>query len=675
MRVSFIWHMHQPDYRNKNGIMQMPWVFMHAIKDYYDMPWIVSKYANMKVTFNITAPLIEQLNLYMKDIVAYDKFFTLWYKDPKELYENERKWLIKISKSSHYETMVKPLPRYEQLYQQERYNDTELLDLEVLFILAWCGVYLKQNNTTVKRLLQKGRDYTTEEKAELLQSLQKFVVTIWDLYKKLLASKQVAIATTPFYHPILPLLLDMQNAKKANSSVNLPKNAFSLYKDAEVHIQKAKELYKETFAKEVSGFWPAEGAVDEQSVRLLSSFGIEWIATDEAILYKSLGNHDATNIYTPYMFENMLIAFRDHRLSDLIGFEYRYQEANSAADSFVSEIANIYKKNRDATLFIVLDGENAWEYYKNNGFDFLTALYARVEKLSWCQSMTMDRIKQSTSVIKNLEHLAAGSWINGTFDTWVGDVEKRRAWELLYMTKRDYERHASSLNHNLKEKIDAIFLVAESSDWFWWYGKDHHSSFDNEFDLLFRNNLIEVYKLMQINPPADLFIPLVQKRSGQDFLIQPQSDISPTINGRKDSFFEWMGCGSIDETQLFSTMESNSNSVKKIYYGQDREKIYFAFEGISDILCKKAVIHIILDPLNIKLKVAFNEGKKLFKTVAVESYCQEWLELSIDKKDIDAEEIRIRFEIYTDGVIIQTLPGFGDLVLDLNDDYSKNWFV
>jgi len=672
MKLSLIWHMHQPDYRNKEGIMQMPWVFMHAIKDYYDMPWILSQY-KINATFNITAPLIQQLKLYTQNPQEHDKFLRLWLKEPKELQEGERKWLIKIAKSSHFETMVKPLSRYAQLYEQEHYNDAELLDLELLFILAWCGNYLKRSNTTVQKLLKKQRDFSIDDKTILLATLQEFVGGIWDFYKKLLQTQQISIATTPFYHPILPLLLDMQNAKRADPNAVIPQNALPLKSDAKRHIQKAQELYKETFEQEAVGFWPAEGAVDEKSVALLCSLGISWIATDEAILYKSLNDNNKENIYKTYRFNDMLIGFRDHRLSDLIGFEYRYKESNAAADSFLKELKSIETKSADATLFVILDGENAWEYYENNGFDFLNALYGKIEKAPWCETLTMDMLQKKDA--RALEHLAPGSWINGNFDTWVGDKEKTRAWELLYMTKRDFERHSSSLSENVKLKIDEIFLVAESSDWFWWYGNDHHTIFDNEFDSLFRNNLIEVYQLMQINPPQDLFVPLVKERSARDFLIQPQSDISPQIDGKKDSFFEWMGCGVVDESHLFSTMQRTQGLVEKIYFGQDANKLYFAFEGVTKALCKKGMIRIMIDPLKIEAKVSFDGGAESFDTLKIESACNEWLELSIDKSTIDVPKLSLRFEIETQESALQTLPSFGDLLIDLDDDYSKNWFV
>ncbi len=673
MTLSFIWHMHQPNYRDKDGIMQMPWVFLHAIKDYYDMPWIVSHYPEVKLTFNITAPLIEQLKLYSQEAEKSDKFLSLWLREPQDLVENERRWLIKICKSSHYETMVKPFTRYRELVDKEHYNDREFLNLEILFILSWCGNYLQKNNAVVQQLFQKEQNYTVDDKKILLATLIEFIAGIWSFYKKLYQSKQIVIATTPFYHPILPLLLDMQNAKKANPNTQIPKETFSLKEDATRHIIKAKELFRETFGSNVKGFWPAEGAVDEESVELLASQGIHWIATDEEVLYKSLGNKEKKNIYFPYRYKNVAIGFRDHRLSDLIGFEYRYKSAKDAVQSFLLELEVIQKNDENAHVYIVLDGENAWEYYPKNGFDFLHKMYESLQNISWCSMLTMDEISKMQT--KTLSHLAAGSWINGTFDTWVGDREKIRAWELLFMTKRDYNRHYEHLTQKKRTLIDEKFLFAESSDWFWWYGNDHHSEFDNEFDLLFRNNLVTIYELMEIYPPHDLFIPLVKKRSSGDFLIHPQSDITPIIDGKKDSFFEWMGCGVVDESQLFSTMDRTKQLIKKIYYGQDSQKLYFAFEGVSHELCKKGMIHLIIDPLKIEIEIAFCTDAKNFSSLRVESACKDWLELSIEKKNIKVQKLALRFEIYTQEGALQTLPSFGDLLIDLNDDYSKNWFV
>ena len=665
--------MHQPDYRNSDGIMQMPWVFLHAIKDYYDMPWMLSRHANIKATFNITAPLIEQLKLYAHEPQKSDKFLALWLQDVTELEEHERKWLIKLCKTAQFETMVKPLARYRELFTQSHFTNAELREIEVLFILSWCGVYLKENNETVKSLIKKASGYTQEDKAELLQTLTAFSTTIFNFYKELQQQKRITISTTPFYHPILPLLINMNSAKEANPTIQIPQNALSLKEDALIHIQKSKALFKETFGFDAQGMWPAEGAVDARSIALLQKEAMSWIATDEAILYKSLNNMTKENIYALYDYKEMKMVFRDHYLSDLIGFKYRYEEPQNAANHFISELQKVENSNANALVSVILDGENAWEFYKNNGFDFFEALYSSLQTQPWCTTLTMDEV--SNIQAKPLEYLAPGSWINGSFDTWVGEKQKTKAWELLFVTKKAYEENVAHLTEAKKAQITEFFLKAESSDWYWWFGSDHYSDYMQEFDALFRNQLINIYHLMDILPPSDLFLPISQNRSSSDFLVPPQSFISPIIDGKKDSFFEWLGCGIIDETKLFSTMQASSGVVEKIYYGEDAQKLYFSFEGMLQKYCTNAQIKIIIEPLNLNAVLAFNAGKTTLNGLVIESACKQNLELSIEKSSLKAAKIFIRFEIIADEKILQTVPGFGELSLNLNENYAKNWYI
>lgn len=670
--------MHQPDYRDVNGIMQMPWVFLHAIKDYYDMPWMLYRHKGVKATFNITAPLIEQMKLYYNRAEEHDKFLALWLSDVTLLDEKSRTWILKICKSAQYDTMVREFPRYKELFYREHFNNSELIDIELLFMLSWCGFYLRENSQVVRYLIKKQRDYSYEDKVLLLKELSGFISGIFDYYSKLQKEGVISISTTPLNHPILPLLLDMKNALYANSSTNIPKDHISLADDASLQIIKAKKLFEETFGFEPDGFWPAEGAVDEKSVALLSQNNIKWIATDEAILFKSINSSNRDNLYIPYQYKDICMGFRDHYLSDLIGFSYRHQDSVSAANHFVDELHKIENKNSSSTVFVILDGENAWEFYKNNGFDFFDALYSKLNSLAWCNTLTMDEVYKLDRV--ELSNLAPGSWINGEFNTWVGHSEKTRAWELIYLTKKDYERHKNTLSEEIKDKISKHFLSAECSDWFWWYGDDHFTEFGVEFDELFRNHLIEIYDLMSLKAPADIFIPILENKSVLDFWLKPQSNISPRINGKHDSFFEWIGCGVIDESKLFSTMDRRRGPVRKILYGQDSEKIYISFltkknkvyvgDYVDDIF-----VHIMIEPLNLKAKLPIKSQNFFMGPIEIQVAFEDVFELSIDKKLIDSNSISIIFEIEHDGKIIQSLPGFGELKIELDDDYSQNWFV
>jgi len=652
----------------------MPWVFLHGIKDYYDMAWMMARHEGIKATFNITAPLIEQLKLYYENPFVFDKFLSLWICEPDLLDEQNRAWMIKLCKSTQFDTMVKPFQRYAQLYMQEHLNNSELVDLQVLFILSWCGVYLRENSSVVKQMIKKQRDYTAQDKSELMEELRVFVSKIFEYYKKLHNDGVITISTTPLNHPILPLLLDMNNAIDANPNTNIPKKHISLRDDALKQVQQAQKLFEDTFGFLPDGFWPAEGGVDEKSVALLKECGVKWIATDEEILFRSLNTHERGNLYMPYDYNSMCMVFRDHYLSDLIGFRYRDKTAAEASQNFIEELTKIKDNNTNSTVFVVLDGENAWEFFQNNGYDFFDALYSGLKNLSWCKTLNMDEVYELPK--KELPHLVAGSWINGEFNTWVGHSEKTRAWELIYLTKRDYEHHKERLDETTRQKISEHFLAAECSDWFWWYGDDHYTEFGSEFDKLFRNHLVAIYDLMGIAPSADILIPIIKDKSVLDFWLKPQSDISPNINGQRDSFFEWIGAGVIDESKIFSTMDRQRGIVQKIYYGQDDEKIYLSFEAKTKKLCKNHLLEIIIEPLGIKQRIDFKKREVLLGDCCrVEIVCGNWLEMSIDKTDIKYDELFLRFEIIKDDRVIEILPGFGELKIDLGNDYAQNWFV
>ncbi|HHH18903.1 MAG TPA: glycoside hydrolase, partial [Campylobacterales bacterium] len=439
LNLGFFWHMHQPDYRDSQGVMMMPWVFLHAIKDYYEMPWLLSQHSGLKATFNITAPLIEQINLY-RDPLKHDHFLSLWAKHPSELSSEEKAWFLKICKSTQYETMIKPIAELERLYHLEVMRDAELIDFQVLFLLTWCGNYLRQNDPLIQSLFAQGKGFASSDKAKLLQNLCDFTQEILPFYAQLQAQGVISLATTPYNHPILPLLLDMENAKEANPHTALPDNPMPLREDAIAQVERSIALYQETFGREPTGFWPAEGAVDEASIAIYQERGIRWIATDEAILFRSLGSDNRAQLYRPYRFDGMTIGFRDHGLSDLIGFNYRFKSGEEASRHFMQTVEPIAREQEEATLFIILDGENAWEFFEDNAYDFFTTLYATLSQTPWCKSVTMDEVA-GLERYGRLSRVAPGSWIHGNFDTWSGHSEKNRAWELIFQTRRDVENY------------------------------------------------------------------------------------------------------------------------------------------------------------------------------------------------------------------------------------------
>lgn len=673
LNLCFFWHMHQPDYRGSDGVMSMPWVFLHAIKDYYEMPWLLSRQKGLKATFNITSSLIEQLNLY-NDPLQNDYFLSLWEKHPSQLDKEARKWLMKICKSTQYDTMVKPWPHFDLLYRKEQLSDEELIEFEVLFMLAWCGNYLRQTNSLVGELIKKEKGYNQADKAQLLQSLSAFVETILPFYAALQKEGIISLSTTPYNHPILPLLIDMNNAKRADMHTVMPDNPMSLKEDAIEQVRRSILLYKKTFGVNPTGFWPAEGAVDEQSVSIYKEHGLRWIASDEAILFRSLGSEARHNLYRPYRYNDMTIGFRDHTLSDLIGFNYRFKSGHNAKEHFISALELIVKgEENDPTLFVILDGENAWEFFENNAYDFFTEIYQYLVQAQWCKTMTMDEISKLESH-GILETLAPGSWINGNFNTWSGHPQKNRAWELIYQTRRDVENYFGVIAESVAKKVRSHFLASESSDWFWWYGDDHVTKFSFEFDAIFREHLIGIYRLLDMQPPSDLFEPIFTYESTVSFLLKPQASISPLIDGKNSYFFEWLGSGWIDENKLYSTMDRIRGPIEKIYYGHNDSTVFIAFEGdITSLNITSSLLQVTVEETGEKLTFTMNGPKSNEKAqIAV----NERIELALSQKIFKAyRSIHLRFEILEGKHIVQVMPGCGALSIDLDEIYSNNWFV
>ncbi len=671
VRLALYWHMHQPDYRDDRGVMRMPWVFLHAIKDYYEMPWLLSLHPSLKATFNLTASLIEQLELYGREGSGCDRFLTLWRKPPSDLGGEEREWVVKICKSSRFETMVRPLPRFAELYEVKEPNDAELEELEVLFLLSWCGNYLRQNDATVAELIARERGYGSREKEELIGALLRFVPTILPLYRSMYESGRIVLTTTPLNHPILPLLIDMRTARLSNPKTVIPANHIPLAEDAKIHLDRALSLFRERFGTAPEGLWPAEGAVDEKSVDLYARRGIGWIATDEEILFRSLEERSRERIYRPYRFGGVTILFRDHPLSDLIGFSYRFREAKRAAEDFLQRLRSIGERLESPVVPVILDGENAWEFYPDNALGFFTELYAGLESAAWCETVTMTEAAAAKS--EPLKRVHPGSWIDGTFDTWVGHPQKNAAWELLYQTRADYLRHAGELDETVRTKIERHFLACESSDWFWWYGEDHHTEYAADFDRLFREHLIAIYRTMEVAPPADLFRPILPDENLHALVIEPKFPIHPVIDGKVSSFFEWLGSGMIDERAAFSTMEGARGPVTRLLWGEDERYLYLRLDGEMERLKKGGVVRIYTDraddPIELRMERLPRRGE-------IRAALGTILEIAVAKRRFDgAKRVFVRLEVEVEGVSVQTLPGVFELRIDLDEDYSEQWFV
>ncbi len=681
LKLNILWHMHQPYYKDdKDAVTVMPWVFLHATKDYYDIPWYSEKYNSVKATFNLVPSLIYQLKAYINNS-ANDKLLETVKKHTNALTSEDISVLQSYLFLSNEKNMIKPLERYYELYLKYKTNNTiknfdpqEILDSEVLFLLAWSGNYLRENNPIVKKLLEKRHYYTHEEKLQLIETLIEFLPTILEYYEKLSNEGKITLCTTPYYHPITPLLLDINSAKDAKKNVTLPLTEVSFKEFAVKNTQCAIDYFEEIFHKKPTGFWPAEGSVSFETAKLFLENGLKWFCTDEEILFKSIHNRDKKNIYKNYKLDingrSIQVRFRDHYLSDAIGFEYSQKDPQKAASEFIGHLKHIYDSCGFSPLVnVILDGENAWEFFPENAKRFFNELYTALEQTPWVECITMDQVEEDNDIehIK-LEHLSSGSWINGNFDIWIGSNEKNKAWELLDLAKKDFDKQKEHMNKEVVKLIEKEFMIALGSDWFWWYGDEHYTVLAHEFDELFRKHLINIYKYMNMDIPPKILKPIPKENKTHKFHTPPKSFINARIDGAKSSYFEWLDCGIIDISKEFSVMDGSKNVITKVLYGYDKSTFSFLFEG------KKLQSYTLVLYLN-DSTFEFSAFQKEYDGITYIS-TPGTIELKLSKDIISfKDEIKFSFEIRSKEKSIQSFPIYSDFYIKIDDIELKNWYV
>jgi len=502
--LAIIFHMHQPYYKNLlTGETTAPWVRLHGIKDYLDMLLILKDFPQVRPTFNLTPCLIEQIEDYVQGTVQ-DKYLSLSYKPTEELTQEERQFIRDNFFNIYPKYGIAPHPRYYQLYLKrqsgQEFDTQELRDLQVWSNLAWFDPYFRQNFAELKRLVEKGRFFSEGEKQVCLDKQLEILERIIPVYKESQTSGQIEVITNPYYHPILPLLFNSKIAKEANPKAALPKHNFNFPQDAQSQIQAAVKLYQESFGRKPNGMWPSEEAVSEHILRLIIQSGIKWIVTDEAMLFKSLKKKRRVTpyLYQPYQLKReegaVDIIFRDRNLSDLISFVYHRWKPEEAVDDFLNHLKKInhYFKHEDPLVVVALDGENAWEYYKNDGWYFLSQFYRKLCASDFVKTTTVSEYLAMFPPKQNLDYLKAGSWVDGNFNKWIGSKPKNKAWEYLAQAREELKKLSvggSQLSDNLAWKQ---IYIAEGSDWFWWYGDTD----DKTFDELFKMHLSNFYHFL-----------------------------------------------------------------------------------------------------------------------------------------------------------------------------------
>ncbi len=533
--LNLYWHMHQPDYRDlATNEYVLPWTYLHAIKDYSDMAYHLEINPAARVSFNFVPILLEQLADYtqqFKQNTIRDPLLALLVEENLTDISNEQcHLLVQSCFKSHHENMLSPFPHYQRLlklYQliepmmtndQFHYMSAQYkADLLVWYHLAWCGESLRHTSPVVQALMAKGVLFTYAERQQLFAVIAETISNLIPRYKALMARKQIEISTTPYYHPILPLLLDFESALDAMPDAPLPEstNYAGGQSRAVAHMLSAKKSHQQHFGTEPRGMWPAEGGVSHAALSLMAEHGVEWAATGQGVLANSLlksqlsiANKDEY-LYQPYRVTNgehdILCFFRDDQLSDKIGFEYAKIHASDAVSDFVSSLEHIHQANPNAQpriVSVILDGENAWEYFPYNGYYFLSELYEALANHPDIKMTTfsdvVDLYQAHHAQAPTLHQVVAGSWVYGTFSTWIGSQDKNLAWDLLCAAKKTYDAVLAKQSLNVEQlaECERQLAICEGSDWFWWFGDYNSSDSVASFDQLYRRNLINLYTLL-----------------------------------------------------------------------------------------------------------------------------------------------------------------------------------
>lgn len=585
--LCFLWHMHQPFYKDLwSGEYKLPWTRLHALKDYAGMVEILAEFPGIHQTFNLVPSMVAQIDEYASG-EASDPFLDCALARAEDLSEAQRNFVLKYFFQANFDRLICRYPRYRELHEKQARQDPfptqDFRDLQVLNHMVWFDEDLLARDAELIGLARKGRGFTLEDQAVMASKQREALRRVLPVYRQFAERGQIEISTTPYYHPILPLLCDSDIASVPHPGVALPPR-FHYPGDAREQLERARAYMLEVFGVAPVGLWPSEGSVSDHALALAHDSGFTWAASDNGVLGRTLNRDPGVDVtYKPYVWRQsgreLRMIFRDHYLSDLIGFEYSRMNPSDAAGHFLDRIRH-NSAGREALVPIILDGENAWEYYEANGRPFLRELYRRIAEDPNLEALTVSEALAKFEA-EPLQEIFPGSWINANFDIWIGAEEDNQAWELLLAARRAYDE-TPDVSENARRLAYEELLIAEGSDWNWWYGPEHGSDNRPEFDQLYRDHLTNVYRALGLVPPVALAHPILRSLQVGEIHEAPQNPVRITLDGEVTSYFEWMGAGRYRPDPRSGTMHGGSPPAREIYYGCDGERLAIRVDGISD---------------------------------------------------------------------------------------------
>jgi alpha-amylase/alpha-mannosidase (GH57 family) len=639
--------MHQPFYEDLATHEHiLPWVRLHALKDYYGMVAMLREFPNVRMTFNLVPSMLVQVEAFAENR-ARDRTLALSLKPADELDPGDVDFVLENFFHAQRQRMIDAYPRYAELRERrgdgfttpgeraaaaERFSQDDLRDLQVWHKLAWVDPLYLEGDPRVVALLAKGRGFSEGDKAVLREVELELLNKVIPEYRDAAARGQIEISASPFYHPILPLLCDTEIYKRTHPDTKLPRRRFQRPEDAAEQLSRAAACHERLFGQRPAGLWPSEGSVSDAMVPLVAEAGFAWMATDEMILARSLGvdftrdgrGHveQPERLYTPYRIRigeaEVSCLFRDHVLSDLIGFTYAGWDPEAAADDFVARMVEAGGRYRtrtgggEAVIPIILDGENAWEHFAGGGRPFLRALYRRLSGHPELQTVTMAQACRPEG--PGLPGIFPGSWIDANFYIWIGHADDQTAWSQL----GDARAALDAANPDAESAAEAReeILIAEGSDWFWWYGDDHSSAHDEAFDDLFRRHLRNAYRHLQLPVPGELYVSNITTGGLAAAETQPTGLLSPVLDGEVTSYFEWLGAGLFEVRELAGAMhrsDASTAAIAAIRFGFGRRHLFVRIDGnqpVRDLLSRGCEVRLTFAaPDGVQFAVTMNNGR------------------------------------------------------------------
>jgi len=609
LRVVVLWHQHQPYYKDLvSGEYRLPWVRLHALKDYYGMVKLLDEFPNVHQTFNLVPSLITQIQDYATG-TARDPFLDVAAKPAKDLTLAERHFALQYLFQANPANMIGRYPRYRELWEHFRnaggspepaekgFQPQDFTDLQVLSQIAWFDEFFLDDggkgDRDIAGLIQKGRGYSLEDQSFVIARERELLAKVLPAHAEAAQRGRIEISTSAFYHPILPLICDTDMGAVSTPGLPLPQNRFRHPEDAREQLLRGLNLHQQVFGIRPQGVWPSEGSVSEEVFTLAQSLGVKWMATDEEVLGRSLGlsfsrdgnghlpSELAARLYTIHRFENnqteMNLIFRDHTISDLIGFVYSGMPPQEAAKHLMHNIMKsaqpLLNAGHDAVVPIILDGENAWEYYPQSGREFLRRFYDLLQREPGVEALTVSEAIARHRHFGKLRSLVPGSWIHANFNVWIGAPEDNRAWDYLYNARNFYAQEAPAASEAQRRLAFEEILIAEGSDWNWWYGPEHHSANDREFDELYRKHLSNVYQALGVRAPDYLAQPIVGGAL-QPSVVPQTAYIHPRITGDMVRYFEWMGAAVYTADRRAGAMHGKQFLLDAVHAGIDDASLY-----------------------------------------------------------------------------------------------------